>query len=147
MLAVSATLSAASGVTASRQDRDWQMLLDSGRISTETQSDPEFLRFLCRQLEALAINSLFEAARRTIPQDGPLSGGFAGVMFQGMADEENARQIAAGGGFGVGDELFRQMTARKAYSAAAMAQRAAPVRDASSGDGGLVAQATVVQPD
>ena len=90
------------------QDARWEGLLPANRISPEMKRDPGFLAYLCRQLEAAAVNSLLQAARRTVPAGGPLSGGFAGGIYQGMADEEYARLIAAGGGFGVGDAIFRQ---------------------------------------
>ena len=62
---------------------------------------------------------MLQAARRNAPE-GPLSGGFAGSMYQGLADEEYARLIAARGGFGLGDMMYNQMwaslEAKKAYA-------------------------------
>jgi Rod binding domain-containing protein len=97
-------------------DRKWEALLQTGRIPKDAETNTEFMKFLCRQLEAVSINTLFQAARKTVPEDGPLSGGFAGSMYQGLVDEEYSRMIASRGGFGLGDALFNQMMARQAYA-------------------------------
>ncbi len=113
------------------RDREWEALFQSGRIPKDAENNSEFMRFLCRQLEAVSINTLFQAARKTVPDTGPLSGGFAGSMYQGMADEEHSRTIASHGGFGLGDALFNQMMSRKAYARnAASFHSSAPAQDA-----------------
>ena len=94
----------------------YEALFNIGRVPQDAENGPEFLRFLCRQLEAVSINVLFQAARRTVPDVGLFSGGFAGEMYQGLADEEYSRLIADRGGFGLGDALFRQIAGRAAYT-------------------------------
>jgi Rod binding domain-containing protein len=78
-------------------------------VPEHLRTDAGFLKYLCRQLEAAAVNTVFRTARRTVPEGGLFSGGTAGSMFQGLADEEYARLIAARGGFGLGDALYAQM--------------------------------------
>jgi Rod binding domain-containing protein len=102
-----------AGAAARSADGRWEFMLQSGR--TAGQDQPEFLRYLCRQLEATTINTMLQAARRATPEKGLLSGGFAGSMFQSMADEEYSRMLAARGGFGLGDMMFKQMDAMRAY--------------------------------
>jgi Rod binding domain-containing protein len=97
-------------------ERKWEALFQTGRIPKNPVEKQGFMKFLCRQLESVAVNTLFQAARRTVPQDGLLSGGFAGAMYQGLADEEYAKQIAARGGFGIGNALFAQVMGQRAYS-------------------------------
>ena len=99
---------AGAGRARAGQEARWEGLLQANRVGPETKRDLGFQAYLCRQLEAAAVNSLLQAARRTVPAGGPLSGGFAGEIYQGMADEEYARLIAASGSFGVGDAVFRQ---------------------------------------
>ncbi len=108
------------------KEREWETLFQTGRIPKDAENSVEFLRFLCRQLEAVSINTLFQAARKTVSQEGPLSGGFAGSMYQGLADEEYSKMIAHRGGFGIGDALFGQVMGRKAYAATAAKAHAAP---------------------
>ncbi len=111
------------------EEKGWEALLAAGRMPADAKQNRGFMQFLCRQLESTAVNGLFRAARKTVSDGGPFSGGFAGSMFQGLADEEYSRMIAARGGFGLGDALFAQIEARKAYAqqaAGVQAQHTAP---------------------
>ena len=124
-------------------EADWEFMLKAGRRPQGPEEQREFLRYLCRQLEASAINSMLQAARRAGPQDQLLSGGFAGSMYQGLADEEYARLIATRGGFGVGDVIYNQVVAgleaKRAY------QQRAGLRPGEAGiqpAGGIDAQET-----
>jgi Rod binding domain-containing protein len=81
---------------------------------------------------------MMQAARKASPANGPLSGGFAGSMYQGLADEEFSRAAAAVGGFGLGDAVYQQMATR-------LSGRRAYARAASAGAAG--AQGTVGKSD
>jgi Rod binding domain-containing protein len=109
-------------------ETDWEFMLKAGRQPRDAEEQRGFLRYLCRQLEATAISSMLQAARRAAPQDQLFSGGFAGSMYQGLADEEYARLIASRGGFGVGDAVYRQvltgLEAKRAYQQGAGAHPA-----------------------
>lgn len=105
----------AGGPGGARSARDWEFALQTGRTPRDPAEQKEFCRFLCRQLEAATVNIMLQTARRSSPEKALLSGGFAGSMFQGMADEEYSRLIAARGGFGIGDAVFQQLTAERAY--------------------------------
>jgi Rod binding domain-containing protein len=98
-------------------ERRWEFMLQAGRVPQGGQDQQAFLGYLCRQLESTAINTMIQAARRSTPQDGLLSGGFAGSIFQSLADEEYSRLLAARGGFGLGDQMFKQMAANQAAKA------------------------------
>jgi Rod binding domain-containing protein len=128
-----ARLAAAAGAERARPGEDlrWEAALQTGRIPAGATQDRGFMRYLCRQLESAAVNAVFQAARRTASPAGPLSGGFTGQMFQGLADEEYSRLVAARGGFGVGDEVFRQVfpdAGAAGTGAAAGARRAAAAK-------------------
>jgi Rod binding domain-containing protein len=115
-------------------ERRWEAVLQGGRVPEHLQRDAGFLRYLCRQLEAAAVNTVFQTARRTVPAEGLFSGGLAGSMFQGMADEEYSRLIAARGGFGLGDALFAQMMPPAAAAGTPVAGGADPDRRAQDTD-------------
>jgi flagellar protein FlgJ len=108
----------APGTPRSR-DGDWEFMLQNGRMPAGGAEGRGFIRYLCRQLEASAIGAMLQAARRASPRDGLLSGGFAGSIYQSLADEQTARTLAERGGFGLGDMLYNQMAAKleaaKAY--------------------------------
>jgi flagellar protein FlgJ len=100
-------------------ERRFEGLLNRGRMPASPEDAPEFLRYLCRQIEAQVAGTVLKSARRTYPAGGFMSGGFAGSMYQGMADEEYARLLASSGGFGLGDALYTQLFAGRAYAAGA----------------------------
>ena len=100
--------------TAGSRTADWEFALQNGRMPAGEAERKEFGRFLCRQLEATLINIMMQVARKSSPAAGLLSGGFAGSMYRGLADEEFARAAAASGGFGLGDSLYEQMAAKLA---------------------------------
>jgi hypothetical protein len=110
---------AGAGAAGRGRETDWEFLFQTGRVPQDPEGAQGFNRYLCRQLEATAINNLLQAARGAAPQKGLFSGGFAGSMYQGLADEEYSKMIAARGGFGLGDVMYNQMAARleaeKAY--------------------------------
>ena len=100
-------------------EQRFEGLLNRGRMPQDPREAPEFLRYLCRQVEAQIAGTVLKTARQAFPAGGYLSGGFAGAMYQGLADEEYARLVAAGGGFGLGDALYTQLFAGRAYAAGA----------------------------
>ena len=104
-------------------DGQWEFMLQIGRKPRSDAEGSGFLRYLCRQLEAGAINTMLQAARRASPGGGLLSGGLAGSIYQSLADQEYARMLAERGGFGLGDQIYNQMAAKlkagKAYRPAA----------------------------
>jgi Rod binding domain-containing protein len=113
-------------VASGGRDGDWEFMLQNGRVPTSGAQGRGFLRYLCRQLEATAINTMLQAARRASPGTGLLSGGFAGSIYQSLADQEYARMLAERGGFGLGDQIYNQMAAKleaeKAYRQAPAAR-------------------------
>jgi len=112
---------------------DWEFALQQGRVPAGAAEQKEFCRFLCRQLEAGLINTMMQVARKSSPADGLLSGGFAGSMYQGLADEEFSRVAAAAGGFGLGDAVYEQMAARLSGARAYAREAAAAVAQETTG--------------
>lgn len=77
-------------------------------------NEAEALRAVAREFEAMFVNTLFKGMRATnemLQQDSSLSGGDVG-FYQSMFDQQLATQLAANGGIGLADTLFRQMAAR-----------------------------------
>jgi flagellar protein FlgJ len=64
----------------------------------------------CQDFEAVFLNFMLKQMRETVPQSD-LTGHDPGKpLYQGMMDEELSRQMAAGGGMGLADMLYRQFT-------------------------------------
>jgi len=67
------------------------------------------LRAACSEFEALFINLLLKEMRATVGKSGLMDGGQAEEVYTGMMDTEMARDLAAKGGFGLADILYRQL--------------------------------------
>ncbi len=69
--------------------------------------DPEGLRQLCQDFEALFVHSLFQQMRNTIPEDGFFDRDMSMDFFEEVMDMEVARDMARKGGFGLGEHLYQ----------------------------------------
>lgn len=63
----------------------------------------------CTDFEAIIIKQLLSAMRRTVPEGGLFSGGYAQDMYQSMSDEQLSKELANGRGLGIGEALYRQL--------------------------------------
>jgi len=71
--------------------------------------DLEALRQSTREFEALYINEMFKAMRKTIPEGGLIEKGMGQDIYQEMIDMERARNASEGKGIGLGDAMFEQL--------------------------------------
>lgn len=78
--------------------------------------DDALLKKACTEFEAIFIESVIKAMRKTVPKDGLFSGGFGEEVFQELFDQEIAGQIAGHGRLGIADTLYNQLNAKKVYS-------------------------------
>ena len=72
------------------------------------------LRAACSEFEALFINLLLKELRATVGKSGLMDGGRAEEVYTGMMDTELARDLAARGGIGLADILYRQLDTARA---------------------------------
>ena len=64
----------------------------------------------CREFEAIYINEMYKAMRKTVPESGLLEKkGMAEEVYREMLDMEMARQTAAGEGMGIGKAMYQQL--------------------------------------
>ena len=67
------------------------------------------LQEACKQFETLFLNQMMAQMRKTVGSSGFMGGGQTEEMFQGMLDEERAKNWAQEGGVGLANILFQQM--------------------------------------
>lgn len=72
---------------------------------------PRDLREATAEFESLFIAQIMQAMRATIPESGLMGSGSGQRMFREMLDQELSRHVALGGGLGIGEVLYRQLTA------------------------------------
>ena len=75
------------------------------------EKDPLFKA--CQEFESLFINEIFKSMRRTIPQGTLLQTGMAEDIFQGMMDEEMAKEAARKNSFGLATMLYKSLAGIK----------------------------------
>ena len=85
--------------------------------ATKPQLDPdlkktrdlESLRQSTREFEAIFVNEMFKAMRKTIPEGGLIEKDTSTEMYQEMIDMEIARSHSEGDGIGLGKAMFDQL--------------------------------------
>jgi peptidoglycan hydrolase FlgJ len=75
------------------------------------QTKPRDLREATAEFESLFISQIMQAMRATIPESGLMGSGSGQRMFREMLDQELSRNVALAGGLGIGEVLYRQLTA------------------------------------
>ncbi len=85
---------------------DNRIQLAPQRIAAKNQ-DP--LYKACQEFESMFINEIFKSMRRTIPQGTLLETGMAEDIFQGMMDEEMAKEAAKKNSFGLAAMLYHSL--------------------------------------
>ncbi len=77
--------------------------------SVQKAKDLEALRQSTQEFEALYINEMFKAMRKTIPDGGLIDKGIGHDIYQEMIDMERARHASEGKGIGLGNAMFEQL--------------------------------------
>jgi len=72
--------------------------------------DPEALRKVCQEFEALLTQSMLKGMRSTIPQGGLLEKSRGEELFEEMMDMELAKQSSQQQGLGIAEALYRQLS-------------------------------------
>lgn len=80
----------------------------SETVSKTDQKDRD-LRKACSDFEAIFINSMMQAMRKTLPGDGLFAGGLQKDIYESMYDQQLAQEAASGKGLGIGEALYRQL--------------------------------------
>lgn len=68
------------------------------------------LQKACKNFEAIILQQLLTAMRKSVPKSGLLDSGFSQDMYQSMHDESLAQEMANGKGIGLADALYRQLS-------------------------------------
>lgn len=80
---------------------------------TADKADEAQLEKACKDFEAIILNQMFSAMRKTVPEGGLFEKSFGEKIYQSMLDEELSKKIAHSKGMGLGELLFQQLTNKK----------------------------------
>jgi peptidoglycan hydrolase FlgJ len=75
----------------------------------KTGQELKALRESCREFEAIFIQQMYKAMRKTVPDDGLFQKDNATEIYQDMLDTQMARETAKGKGTGIGEKMYVQM--------------------------------------
>lgn len=82
--------------------------VDAPSASGKTQTE---LHEAAKQFEAVFINEMFSYMTEGLPTDGPIGGGNGEAMMRSMLNDEYAKSLAARGGVGISDSVYRELLA------------------------------------
>lgn len=87
-------------------NKDFAEILEKAARETDEQR----LKETCEELEAVFVNMVFERMRATITREGLIKKSLGEDIFTSMLDDKLAREISKGGGVGISDMLYKQLS-------------------------------------
>ncbi len=89
----------------------FQSVLDNAMENGGTTANKEEIMEACQSFESYFLQMMFREMRKTSLDDGGFIGkSNAENIFTDMLDEEVSKQAAKGGGIGLADMMYRQIT-------------------------------------
>ena len=77
--------------------------------ATDTVKEAK-LRKSCKDFEAIILKQLLTTMRKSVPKSGLFNDSFADGIYQSMADDELAKNMAHKKGVGFGDALYKKLS-------------------------------------
>lgn len=94
----------------------------SGKEAGKNRLDEQRLKKACGDFEAIFISKMLKTMRGSIPRSGLFDQGSQQEMYQSLFDEEVSKKLAQRGGIGLGDKIFRNITAKEKFRQAPAGQ-------------------------
>ncbi|MCL2458327.1 MAG: rod-binding protein [Desulfobulbus sp.] len=95
-----------------KMNLDPTALLPAASQPTAAQPSPKdqaALKKTCQDFEAIFIQSMFKAMRKTVGQDGLFAKNNATAIFEDMLDQNIAADMAKKQSLGLADQIYHQM--------------------------------------
>ena len=67
------------------------------------------LKKACEGFEAMFLNMMYRQMRATVPENSLFGESQGEKIFRDMRDDEMMKQVAAGGGIGIADMMYKQL--------------------------------------
>lgn len=78
--------------------------------NTKAPEDPQKLMEVCKEFESIFLNMMLQQMRKTVPDGGLVEKSYARDLYESLQDEEVAKEMAKGGGIGLAQELYKQLS-------------------------------------
>jgi flagellar protein FlgJ len=79
------------------------------KVPVHKGQDPEKLKEVCQQFEAIFIQQMYKEMRNTVPEDGLIPRGNADSIYTQLQDMEAAKLTAEQGGIGLAELMLEQL--------------------------------------
>ncbi|PKK91825.1 MAG: hypothetical protein CVV64_03795 [Candidatus Wallbacteria bacterium HGW-Wallbacteria-1] len=79
-------------------------------IKLPSGSENTRLREVSREFESIFVNQMLKAMRKTVMKTGMMDGGTGEEVFTEMLDTEYSKSLAASGGFGLAEMIYKQLS-------------------------------------
>lgn len=98
----------------------WDARLSGALKTTGRQAEDEAkLRKACQEMEGVFLNLLLKSMRATVPKSETAGSGLQADTLQSMFDMEMTRNMAASGGTGLADMMYRALARSTSAQASA----------------------------
>ncbi|RKD21959.1 flagellar protein FlgJ [Caminicella sporogenes DSM 14501] len=96
-----------SKIKASKQNtQQFKEMLEKAKQNNDTEA----LKSACKQFEAIFVNMLLKNMRKTVVEGGFIKKSHAREIFEGMLDEEIAKEVSKGQGIGLAKIMYEQLS-------------------------------------
>lgn len=89
-----------------QQTNNFKRILENAKESQDEKS----LQSTCKQFESIFVNILMQNMRRTVSEGGLIEKSQAREMFEGMLDEEIAKEVSKEQGVGLAKTMYEQLS-------------------------------------
>ena len=83
----------------------------TGNLRVETQ-DQKKLRETCKEFESIFVKQMLNSMKNTIHKSGLIKSSMAEGIFEDMLYDKYAQKISNTGNLGIGDMMYRQLSAQ-----------------------------------
>lgn len=77
--------------------------------TAQENGDTEKLKQVCEDFESIFMNMMFQSMRKTIVDGGLTEKSHERGIYESMLDEELSKSLAADGGIGLADMMYKQL--------------------------------------
>ena len=86
-----------------------QAITQAPKVQRGKGQDPQELKGVAQQFEAIFLQQMFKEMRNTVPEDGLIERGNADDMYTQMQDAEAAKVMSERGGIGLADLMLQEL--------------------------------------
>jgi Rod binding domain-containing protein len=96
---------------ASQVHRDASIARTGARVADSSPVDKKSKLYeQCQEFESIFVKMMLKEMRKSVDKsDSLISGGWAEDIYQDMLDDEYSKSIAAKAGFGLSEQLYKQL--------------------------------------